>query len=893
MNLLRKFAVVAFGLSIGLACTHLSAQIPAGFVQTTATVPSLAGGSFGASWTNLSSSSQLGLLGGVSTFQTTVNGTLDANGKFSVLLADPGQVIPQPDTWSFAFTYSCPAGSPNSGFALQLPMAVLAGFGGGTVDISSQVTAALPTNPCDGTVSALYLKLTGGTLTGPLSGTSATFSGVVSAANLKGTTPLGTLYSASSWSNLSSFTPNGTTPSVTGGNLVFTGGSLTVTGSYGSGNVYATFTNMLDLNWSTTLPLWSISANITAGTPSSTSYGLGIGTDSDTAYVNNYPSVCRVDLSTTANRGMVYVEEMIAAMVDAGVSSTALTFNAGDTIQLTCSRNQDTITATAQDLTTSSSVVSASYTNLFNYSSGINPLSPNEGKFAIFNFGGTQTLTSLNVSSQAPVGADLVCIGDSKTVAYYPGTYGTGWCTALQSNWSTVVEAGGGDVLQSGLNVLPELIALNPKAYIINLGRNGGSNAQYDSLVSQLQTAHPSTPVYHLLPLDENTGGVDQTALAAHIIATYPLANQVNANPNTALFTVGNVPSGWLAPDGIHPTITFENNIVQQVRNFLTEVFPNIYVPYSGASSSIFSTLFVGNVNQVQGGGYYFFGDNQPETNTSLSYAGSIAQSNDSANPFALSVLIQGAATAAARTAILQTVQAGLSNTGILSLQPAGGSLLLNNMQTGVSHTSDDSLSRLQFTSNGPTTIEGAHSGLNTPIVFADSLTPFIHFGSFDNNGNFYAHGGYYSNSTISVIPSTALGFQGPSAGYLQFAPAPGSAGCLYQNGGGTYSWTNCLPGVSDVTFTTGTTAVAANSCNPTAGGGGTSVTMSGLTSTMALAISTATDTSSVTGWGAPASTVLYMVVKPGSGAFTYYVCNNSSSSVTPGSSITWNASAR
>jgi len=98
---------------------------------------------------------------------------------------------------------------------------------------------------------------------------------------------------------------------------------------------------------------------------------------------------------------------------------------------------------------------------------------------------------------------------------------------------------------------------------------------------------------------------------------------------------------------------------------------------------------------------------------------------------------------------------------------------------------------------------------------------------------------------------------------------------------------------VSDVTFSTGTTAVGANSCNPTAGGGGTSVTMAGLSSAMALSISATSDTSGVTGWGAPASTVLYLVVTPGSGAFTYYVCNNSSSSVTPGSSVTWNVSAR
>jgi hypothetical protein len=140
---------------------------------------------------------------------------------------------------------------------------------------------------------------------------------------------------------------------------------------------------------------------------------------------------------------------------------------------------------------------------------------------------------------------------------------------------------------------------------------------------------------------------------------------------------------------------------------------------------------------------------------------------------------------------------------------------------------------------------------------------------------------------------ATAQGWQAPYSLPTATSSTLGGVkpdGISITNSSGAISVANWL---ANVTFTTGTTAVAGNSCNPTAGGGGTSVTMTGLTSTMTLMITPSTDVSSVTGWGAPTSTVLYIVVKPGSGAFTYYVCNNSATSVTPGSSITWNVSAR
>jgi len=134
-------ALAVAGILLAASALPACAQVPSGYVQTTATVPALARFSFGAAWTNLSSSSQLGLLGCVSTFQTTVNGTFDSYGHFSTLLADTSQICPAPSTWTF--TISCPSGT-TGGFQVQ---AAVTG-GGGSADISAQITAVLPANPC-------------------------------------------------------------------------------------------------------------------------------------------------------------------------------------------------------------------------------------------------------------------------------------------------------------------------------------------------------------------------------------------------------------------------------------------------------------------------------------------------------------------------------------------------------------------------------------------------------------------------------------------------------------------------------------------------------------------------------------------------------------------------
>jgi hypothetical protein len=59
-------------------------------------------------------------------------------------LADTAQICPTPSTWTFTLTFACPGSASSGAFQVAVPVT----GGGGTEDITSQITAALPANPC-------------------------------------------------------------------------------------------------------------------------------------------------------------------------------------------------------------------------------------------------------------------------------------------------------------------------------------------------------------------------------------------------------------------------------------------------------------------------------------------------------------------------------------------------------------------------------------------------------------------------------------------------------------------------------------------------------------------------------------------------------------------------
>lgn len=98
--------------------------------------------------------------------------------------------------------------------------------------------------------------------------------------------------------------------------------------------------------------------------------------------------------------------------------------------------------------------------------------------------------------------------------------------------------------------------------------------------------------------------------------------------------------------------------------------------------------------------------------------------------------------------------------------------------------------------------------------------------------------------------------------------------------------------GATNIQITTGTTTIPANSCLPTNSTYYTAA-MSGLATTSVVTGPTPTsDVNGVTGFN-QAGPTLYFVMKPAANTLNWQLCNNTSSSITPSASITWNVGAR
>ncbi len=102
-------------------------------------------------------------------------------------------------------------------------------------------------------------------------------------------------------------------------------------------------------------------------------------------------------------------------------------------------------------------------------------------------------------------------------------------------------------------------------------------------------------------------------------------------------------------------------------------------------------------------------------------------------------------------------------------------------------------------------------------------------------------------------------------------------------NGGGGGS-SSSAP--ADIQISTGTTAIAANTCTAY-----TATTMTGVTSTMAFNITPTSATATVTGWGASGGLVI--TAYPTANTINWALCNQTGASITPSASVTWNVSAR
>jgi hypothetical protein len=431
---------------------------------------------------------------------------------------------------------------------------------------------------CTATAGALQNGATATTQSsGDNSNKVATDAFVAANAPATGLIPYGTIYSAQTWPNLSAFTNNGiaTAPTViaagTGSCPAGTNSCIQFTSAYNAD------ASSLDLNYYTLLPIWTLTADFVVGPITSTSYGLGFGLRSQNAEGTYTETLLQMQCATasTGTVNLVNVFNTTASAINSG--GTVLTLTAGDTVEFVLSRNYDTFTGTVQDLTTGQ-LTNVSYQ--YTAASGAAYLIPNIGKFAIYDDGGTQTLTKFTVTSGLPKGADVAAVTDSKgemEVASYAGS----WPILMQNYYRTDQLWGGSDGSADLVNEVPEIIALAPKIVVVMAPGNdvrdiiplATTEANVSTFVSSLQAA--GITVYVTTYPQENSG-TNFGPLNAWIASTFA-SNYIDLSHS---FVSGSVPATWLNSDNVHPTALYHAWIAQTIEARLQHDSAKQQFPY-------------------------------------------------------------------------------------------------------------------------------------------------------------------------------------------------------------------------------------------------------------------------------------------------------------------------
>lgn len=358
---------------------------------------------------------------------------------------------------------------------------------------------------------------------------------------------VGVIYSKTSWANLSDFT-NSTTASIVSNNIQCSGGA-------------GTSTQRLDLtSYAMVKENWQLTALITVGTKTTTTFGFGLGCHSINAAAQNDFST-QFDMRSNGTTGQVLLSTGAnGTFTQRNISVTGITFSVGDQISIDLIRAKNVVTVRVYNVTTdptATTVKTATYT----FPTTTTPYLPNTAVPCIYNFGGTWTLNSLIFQSSELKNLKYAFVGDSKTQCYYASNYDFSYSVITSDFLGLSNRLGGGnDRTVDYLNRVQEVIDLAPQIVIMggvsNDPRNSVSaattQANYASFVSSLQSA--GIRVVHCTGFYE-TSGIDQATFRTWLLANYSAADIIDTLPTTIS----------LNADGIHPDDTGHASISNMI----------------------------------------------------------------------------------------------------------------------------------------------------------------------------------------------------------------------------------------------------------------------------------------------------------------------------------------
>jgi lysophospholipase L1-like esterase len=365
--------------------------------------------------------------------------------------------------------------------------------------------------------------------------------------------PYGIIYKKNSWTNTADFITNGNaTTALSGGYINIS----SLTQDDWNNTIHIT-------NYRTKLEKWRFNLRFKIIAWSGSSYGLGFGLKSANEYVQN--DIMGFIQTSNSGNGGLYILKSGRTIVATGTTPLGVALN--DVIDLEGVFHDSIFQFSAHNIT-SGATATVSFTFASN---GSTYVVPNTSNFSLMELGGTHQIQNLEISSEEFTGANLVTIGDSKTIGYFSNTFAGRYGAQLNNNYpSTLINAGGADRVTHVLSRMEELVRLAPNKYLLSIGSNdlrfGStlSNLQndYDSLVRLLQAT--GAMVYHIvLPEDYTKAlGVNLLAFKNWVAATYP-AYYINVWDSMA---IGNLLKGiYDTGDGVHINQAGNNKIYEAI----------------------------------------------------------------------------------------------------------------------------------------------------------------------------------------------------------------------------------------------------------------------------------------------------------------------------------------
>jgi lysophospholipase L1-like esterase len=398
---------------------------------------------------------------------------------------------------------------------------------------------------------------------------------------------LGTLlsYSGTQWNSSASWN----TTNAGGGTYTFGSNKLALSGSVGSTTFTSWIFNTSNLGSSATyvsnLETHGFSCILKpTTTPSATTYGMSVGIISQGSQTKN-DFVIKVGM-TSSDFGVLYIYTradvasgfVLASTTTSGFSSGAV--NDVFVLNVKIIKRSISATLTCTSASTAANVGKSTYAQ-------VTSTNGNSYAYGFYQHGGTTDITNLSVSSNVPVGAEYLFLGNSIATGASAVNINNRFIDQMAKvcKGRFVVQSGAGNTTLDLYSTMTQTINLNAKYIFIEIGTNdvgfGYSKAtflsNYNLIISALQGAGYvlgiNLFIYAIPPRNDDVTGkipiwnksLDSLYTSAYIDINTPLADPSNANNINPLYDGG---------DQLHP-----NTLCHQViGNITISKLPSIFI---------------------------------------------------------------------------------------------------------------------------------------------------------------------------------------------------------------------------------------------------------------------------------------------------------------------------